>query len=50
MINPLGYQILTELPVLGHDTIVSLETLPLSREVLLDNTKLVSEVLKLHTR
>jgi hypothetical protein len=50
MINPLGYKILTELPVVGHDTIVSLALLPLSREVLSENTKLVSEVLKLYTR
>jgi hypothetical protein len=45
MINPLGYKILTELPVVGLDTIVSSTSLPLSREVLSDNTKLVSEVL-----
>jgi hypothetical protein len=50
MINLLGYKILTELSVVGQDTIVSSASLPLSREVLLDNTKLVSEVLKLHTR
>jgi hypothetical protein len=50
MINPLGYKILTELPVVGQDTIVSSTSLLLLREVLLDNTKLVSEVLKLHTR
>jgi hypothetical protein len=50
MINPLGYKILTELPVVGQDTIVSLASLPLSREVLSDYTKLVSEVLKLRTR
>jgi len=50
VINPLGYKILTELPVVGQDTIVSSTSLPLSREVLSDNTKLVSEVLKLHTR
>jgi hypothetical protein len=50
MINPLGYKILMELPVVGQDTIVSSTSLPLSREVLSDNTKLVSEVLKLHTR
>ena len=50
MINPLGYKILTKLPVVGQDTIISSTSLPLSREVLLDYTKLVSEVLKLHTR
>jgi hypothetical protein len=50
MINPLGYKIITELPVVGHDTIVSLASLPLSREVLLDNTKLISEALKLQMR
>jgi hypothetical protein len=50
MINPLGYKILMELPVVGQDTIVSSALLPLSREVLSDNTKLVSEVLKLHMR
>jgi hypothetical protein len=50
MINPLGYKILTELPAVGQDTIVSSTSLPLSRKVLLDYTKLVSEVLKLHTR
>jgi hypothetical protein len=50
MINPLGYKILTELPVVGQDIIVSSTSLPLLREVLSDNTKLVSEVLKLHTR
>jgi hypothetical protein len=50
MVNPLGYKILTELLVVGQDTIVSSASLPLSREVLSDNTKLVSEVLKLHTR
>jgi hypothetical protein len=50
MINPLGYKILMELPDVGHDTIVSSTSLPLSREVLSDNTKLVLEVLKLHTR
>jgi hypothetical protein len=50
MINPLGYKILMELPVVGQDTIVSSSSLPLSREVLSDNTKIVSEVLKLHTR
>jgi hypothetical protein len=50
MINPLGYKILTKLPIVGQDTIVSSTSLPLSREVLSDNTKLVSEVLKLHMR
>jgi hypothetical protein len=50
MINPLGYKILTELPVIGQDTIVSSALLPLSREVLSDYTKLVSKVLKLYTR
>ena len=50
MINPLGYKILTELPVVAQDTIVSSTSLPLSREVLSENTKLVSKVLKLHTR
>jgi hypothetical protein len=50
MINPLGYKILTELPVVGQDTIVSSTSLPLSREVLLDYTNLVSKVLKLHMR
>ena len=50
MINPLGYKILTELLVVGQDTIVSSTSLPLSREILSYNTKLVSEVLKLHTR
>jgi hypothetical protein len=48
--NPLGYKILTELLVVGQDTIVSSASLPLLREVLSDYTKLVSEVLKLHTR
>jgi hypothetical protein len=50
MISPPGYKILTELPVVGHDTIVSSTSFPLLREVLSDNTKLVSEVLKLHMR
>jgi hypothetical protein len=50
MINPLGYKILIELLVVDQDTIVSLASLPLSREVLSDYTKLVSEVLKLHMR
>jgi hypothetical protein len=50
MISPLGYKILTELPAIGQDTIVSSTLLPLSREVLSDYTKLVSKVLKLYTR
>jgi hypothetical protein len=50
MISPLGYKILTELPVVGQDTIVSSTSLPLSREVLSDYTKLVSKVFKLYTR
>jgi hypothetical protein len=50
MINPLGYKILMELPAVGQDTIVSSTSLPLWREVLSDNTKLVSKVLKLNTR
>jgi hypothetical protein len=50
MINPLGYKIPTELPVVGRNTIVSSASLPLSREVLSDNIELVLEVLKLHTR
>jgi hypothetical protein len=50
MINPLGYKILTELPVVGQDTIVSSASLPLSREVLSDYTKLVSKVFELYTR
>jgi hypothetical protein len=50
MINPLGYKILTELPVVGQDTIVSSTSLPLSREVLSNYTKLVSKVFKLYTR
>jgi hypothetical protein len=50
MIIPLGYKILTELPNVGQDTIVASTTLPLSREVLSDYTKIVSEVLKLHMR
>jgi hypothetical protein len=49
MISPLGYEILTELLVIGQDTIVS-STLPLSREVLSDYTKLVSKVFKLYMR
>jgi hypothetical protein len=50
MINPLGYKIITELPTIGQDTIVSSSSLPLSREVLSDYTKLVSKVFKLYTR
>jgi hypothetical protein len=50
MISPLGYKILTELPIFGKDTIVSSTSLPFLREVLSDYTKLVSEVLKLHMR
>jgi hypothetical protein len=50
MISPLGYTILTELPAIGQDTIVSSALLPLSREVLSDYTKLVSKELKLYTR
>jgi hypothetical protein len=50
MISPLGYKFLTELPTVGQDTIVSLKSLPLSREVLSDYTKIFLEVLKLHTR
>jgi hypothetical protein len=50
MISPLGYKILTELPAIGQDTIVSSTLLPLSREVLSDYTKLVSKVLKLYIR
>jgi hypothetical protein len=50
MISPVGYKILTELPAIGQDTIVSSTLFPLSREVLSDYTKLVSKVLKLYTR
>jgi hypothetical protein len=50
MINPLGYKILTELPIVGQDTIVSSTSLPLSREFLSDYTKLVSKVFKLYRR
>jgi hypothetical protein len=50
MMSPLGYKILTELLVVGQDTIGSSTSLPLSREVLSDYTKLVSKVLKLYTR
>jgi hypothetical protein len=46
----LRYKILTELLVVGQDTIVSSASSPLSREVLSDYTKLVSKVLKLYTR
>jgi hypothetical protein len=34
MINPLGYKIIIELPIVGQDTIVSSTSLPISREVL----------------
>jgi hypothetical protein len=50
MISPLRCKILIELPDVGQDTIVSSASLPLSREVLSDYTKLVSKVFKLHTR
>jgi hypothetical protein len=50
MINPLKYKILMELPSIGQDTIVSSTSLPLSMEVFLDYTNIVSEVLKLHMR
>jgi hypothetical protein len=50
LISPLRYKIIIELPVIGQDTIVSSTSLPLSREVLSDYTKLVSKVLKLYTR
>jgi hypothetical protein len=50
MISPLGYKILIELLVVGQETIVSSTSLPLSREVFSDYTKLVSKVLKLYTR
>jgi hypothetical protein len=50
MIIPLGYKILIELPVVGQDAIISSTSLPLSREVLSDYTKLVSKVFKLHVR
>jgi hypothetical protein len=50
MINPLGYKILMELPAVGQDTIVSLTSFPLSREVLSNYTNLVSKVFKLYTR
>jgi hypothetical protein len=50
MISPLGYKILTELPAIGQDTIVSSTSLPLSGEVLSNYTELVSKVLKLYMR
>ena len=50
MVSPLGYKILTELPAVGQDTIVSSTSLPLSREVLSDYTKLVSKVFKFYMR
>jgi hypothetical protein len=50
MISPIGYKILTKLPVVGQDTIVSSTSLPLSREVLSDYTKIFSKVFKLYTR
>jgi hypothetical protein len=50
MINPLGYKILTELPVVGQDTIVSSTSLPLSREVLSYYTNPVLKVFKLYMR
>jgi hypothetical protein len=50
MISPLGYKILTELPAVGQDTIISSTSLPLSREVLSDYRKLVSKVFKLYMR
>jgi hypothetical protein len=50
MISALGYKIVTEPPTVGQDTIVSSTSLPLSREVLSDYTKLVSKVFKLFTR
>jgi hypothetical protein len=50
MTNPLRYNILTKLPIIGQDTIVSLASLPLSREVISNYTNLVSKVLKLYTR
>ena len=39
-----------KLPTIGQDIILSSMSLPLLREVLSDNTKLVLEVLNLHTR
>jgi hypothetical protein len=50
MISPLGCKILTELPVIDQDIIVSSTLLPISREVLSDYTKLVSKVFKLYMR
>jgi hypothetical protein len=50
MISPLGYKILTKLPVVGQDTIVSSTSLPLSREVLSDYTNVFLKVIKLYTR
>jgi hypothetical protein len=50
MISPLGYIILTELPAIGQDTIVSSTLLLLYREVVSDYTKLVSKLIKLYTR
>jgi hypothetical protein len=50
MISPPGYKILTKLPVIGQDTIVSSTLFPLLREVLSDYTKLLSKVLKLYMR
>jgi hypothetical protein len=47
MISPLGYKILTEIHIVGQDTIVSSTSLPILREVLLEYTKLASKVLKL---
>jgi hypothetical protein len=50
MISHLGYKILTELPIIGQDTIVSSTLLPLLREVLFYYTNLVLKVLKCYTR
>jgi hypothetical protein len=50
MINPLRYKILTDLPIVGQDTIVSLTSLPLSREVLSNYNKLASKVFKPYMR
>jgi hypothetical protein len=50
MINPLGYKILMEILDVGQDTIVSSTSLPILREILLDNTKLILEIFKLHMR
>jgi hypothetical protein len=49
MISPLGYKILTELPAIVQDIIISSTLLPLSRDVLSEYTKIVSKVLKLYT-